>query len=121
VTALESRLIQAAWMIPAALFLATWAYQAVRPLVARRRVGRHELAPPHPRHLQIRRRTTVTTTIPEGWAYHSARLAEELDARRVYCHACGTRVYVGETAHDVEPGDDGAERFACAEHCEVCR
>ena len=120
-TALESRLIQAAWMIPAALFLATWAYQAVRPLVARRRVGRHELAPPHPRHLQIRRRTTVTTTIPEGWAYHSARLAEELDARRVYCHACGTRVYVGETAHDVEPGDDGVERFACAEHCETCR
>jgi DNA (cytosine-5)-methyltransferase 1 len=30
-------------------------------------------------------------------------------------------VYVGETAHDVEPGDDGVERFACAEHCETCR
>ena len=29
-------------------------YQAVRPLVTRRRVGRHELAPPHPRHLPIR-------------------------------------------------------------------
>lgn len=47
-TALESRLIQAVWMIPTALFLATWAYQAVRPLVTRRRVGRHELAPPRP-------------------------------------------------------------------------
>jgi len=46
---------------------------------------------------------------------------ENLDACRVRCHVCGTRVYVGETAHDVEPGDDGAERFACAEHCETCR
>jgi hypothetical protein len=42
-------------------------------------------------------------------------------AHRVRCHVCGARVYVGETAHDVEPGDDGAERFACAEHCETCR
>lgn len=42
-------------------------------------------------------------------------------ARRVCCHACGARVLVGETAHDAEPADDGAERFACAEHCEVCR
>ena len=49
------------------------------------------------------------------------RLAEELAARRVRCHVCGARVYVGETAHDAEPADDGAERFACAEHCEVCR
>ena len=47
--------------------------------------------------------------------------AENLDACRVRCHVCGTRVYVGETAHDVEPGDDGAERFACAEHCDTCR
>ena len=46
---------------------------------------------------------------------------ENLDACRVRCHVCGARVYVGETAHDVEPGDDGVERFACAEHCEVCR
>ena len=46
---------------------------------------------------------------------------ENLDACRVRCHVFGARVYVGETAHDVEPGDDGAERFACAEHCEVCR
>ena len=46
---------------------------------------------------------------------------ENLDACRVRCHVCGTRVYVGETAHDVEPGDDGAERFACGEHCETCR
>ena len=46
---------------------------------------------------------------------------ENLDACRVRCHVCGTLVYVGETAHDVEPGDDGAERFACAEHCETCR
>ena len=45
---------------------------------------------------------------------------ENLDACRVRCHVCGARVYVGETAHDVEPGDDGAERFACAEHCETC-
>lgn len=57
-----------------------------RAVVGWLRVGRHELAPPHPR-----------------------------------CHVCGARVYVGETAHDVEPGDDGVERFACAEHCEVCR
>jgi len=63
----------------------------------------------------------VTATIPEGCAAHSARLAEELAARRVCCHACGARVLVGETAHDAEPADDGAERFACAEHCEVCR
>ena len=48
-------------------------------------------APPDPR------RTTVTT-IAEGWAAHSARLAEELDACRVRCHVCGARVYVGETA-----------------------
>ena len=67
------------------------------------------------------RRTTVSATITEGWAAHSARLAEELDACRVRCHVCGARVYVGETAHDVEPGDDGAERFACAGHCETCR
>ena len=46
---------------------------------------------------------------------------ENLDACRVRCHVCGARVYVGETAHDVEPGDDGVERFACAEHCETCR
>ena len=59
----------------------------------------------------------MTATIPEGWAAHSARLAEELAARHVRCHACGTRLLVGETAHDAEPADDGAERFACAEHC----
>jgi len=59
----------------------------------------------------------VTATIPEGWAYHSARLAEELAARRVCCHVCGARVYVGETAHDAGTGDDGTELFACAEHC----
>lgn len=63
----------------------------------------------------------MTATIPEGWAAHSARLADELDARRVYCHECGALVYVGETAHDAEPADDGSEQFACAEHCEVCR
>jgi uncharacterized protein (DUF58 family) len=107
-------------MIPAALFLATWAYQAVRPLVARRRVGRHELAPPAPSARPDPRRATVTT-VAEGWAAHSARLAEKLDACRVRCHVCGTRVYVGETAHDVEPVGDGVERFACAEHCETCR
>ena len=59
----------------------------------------------------------MTATIPEGWAAHSARLAEELAARRVCCHACGARVLVGETAHDAGTGDDGAELFACDEHC----
>ena len=45
----------------------------------------------------------MTATIPEGWAYHSARLAEELDARRVYCHACGARVLVGAAMRGTDP------------------
>ena len=46
---------------------------------------------------------------------------ENLDACRVRCHVCRTRLVVGETAHDAGTGDDGAERFACGEHCETCR
>ena len=52
------------WFVAAVLLLAglfavaVWAVRAAgrwaRSLVARRRVGRHELAPPHPRHLPIR-------------------------------------------------------------------
>jgi len=114
VSALASRLIQAAWMIPTALFLATWAYQAVRPLVARRRLRTrtHELAPLRPLP-----RPAVTTGIPEDWTVRPARLAERLEAAHVRCHVCRTRLVVGETAHDAGTGDDGAELFACDEHC----
>jgi hypothetical protein len=49
VTALASRLIQAAWMIPTALFLGWWAWQCVQVWVQRARAMRaHELAPPRP-------------------------------------------------------------------------
>ena len=50
-----SRLAQAAWMIPAAGFLAVWAVQALRPVLSRRRLRTrtHELAPLRP--LPIRR------------------------------------------------------------------
>lgn len=109
-SALESRLLQFVILAPPAVFLGWWAWQCVQVWVQRARAMRaHELAPPRP--LPIR----------EGWAAHSARLAEELDACRGRCHVCGIRVYVGETAHDAEPADDGAERFTCTEHCEVCR
>lgn len=53
-TALASRLIQAAWMIPTALFLGWWAWQCVQVWVQRARAMRaramraHELAPPRP-------------------------------------------------------------------------
>ena len=59
----------------------------------------------------------MSATIPEGWAARSARLAERLEAAHVRCHVCRTRLLVGETAHDAGTGDDGAELFACAEHC----
>lgn len=43
-TALASRLIQAAWMIPTALFLGWWAWQCVQVWVQRARAMRaHEL------------------------------------------------------------------------------
>ena len=109
-----SRLAQAAWMIPAAGFLAVWTVQALRPVLSRRRLRTrtHELAPWRPLP-----RPAVTTGIPEGWATHSARLAERLEAAHVRCHVCRTRLVVGETAHDAGTGDDGAELFACDEHC----
>ena len=56
-SALESRLIQAVWMIPTALFLATWAVQALRPVLSRRRLRTrtHELAPWRPLPIRGRR------------------------------------------------------------------
>ena len=40
-----------------------------------------------------------------------------IEAAHVRCHVCRTRLVVGETAHDAGTGDDGAELFACDEHC----
>lgn len=113
-TALASRLIQAAWMIPAAGFLTVWTVQALRPVLSRRRLRTrtHELAPLRPLP-----RPAVTTGIPEDWTVRPARLAERLEAAHVRCHVCRTRLVVGETAHDAGTGDDGAELFACDEHC----
>ena len=56
-SALESRLIQAVWMIPAAGFLAVWAVQALRPVLSRRRLRTrtHELAPLRPLPIRGRR------------------------------------------------------------------
>ena len=45
-----SRLAQAAFMVPAAVFLTVWTVQALRPMLSRRRLRTrtHELAPWRP-------------------------------------------------------------------------
>ncbi len=105
-----------------------WSHR--RALVAidgRERSVMVDLCPNCPRaHLEVVAEKSVSELGTGGAPMSAAELTrsdadENLDACRVRCHVCGARVYVGETAHDVEPGDDGVERFACAEHCETCR